>query len=170
MAFPTNTSLLHLLTLTPPTRLMEPLSGDLVQPIILNTKFAPARPKVTAVPDDANVKRVRGVAGAREAVRSFARGEAIKADELKEEARVASRSRTVAVPSVTVTVTVAECEPPGWGRAVPRERIVRIAVVHRHVAVAHLRCEGTTATAHKTVPAKVGNLERRHLPRDLEIL
>jgi hypothetical protein len=171
MSLPTTTSFFHLLTLTPPTRLMESLSGDLVQSIILDAKFASARPKVTAVPDDANVERVRGVTGAREAVRGFARGEAVKADELHEETCVASRSRSVAVPSVTaVTVAVTECEPPGWWGAVPRERVVRIAVVHWHVTVAHLRCERTTATAHKAVPAKVGHLERRHLPRDLDIL
>ena len=36
--------------------------------------------------------------------------------------------------------------------------------------MAHLRGERATATTHKAVPAKVGHLERRHLPRDLEIL
>ena len=60
--------------------------------------------------------------------------------------------------------------PPAWWWAVPRECAIRIAVVYWHVAVAHLRCERTTTPAHKAVPAKVGHLERRHLPRDLEIL
>jgi hypothetical protein len=53
--------------------------------------------KSRQLPTTPTTERVRGVAGAREAVGGFARGEAVEADELQEETCVASRSRSVAV-------------------------------------------------------------------------
>ena len=91
MALPPNTRLLRLLALAPPASLTESLPGDLIQSIVLDAELAPARPEVPAVPDDADVERVRGVAGTRKAVRGFSRGESVEADELQKEARVAPR-------------------------------------------------------------------------------
>jgi len=121
MTLPTNTRLLRLLTLTPPTRLLESLNGNLIQPIILNAKLTPTRPEIAAVADDADVEWVRGVAGTRESVRGFAGCEAVEANELQEEAGVAARCVPVSVSlSVTVVmaVAVAECESTSW-RAFP---------------------------------------------------
>ena len=52
---------------------------------------------------------VRRVTGAGEAIRGFAGGEAVKADELHEESGVASRSHSVAVPRVPSVAAVTGC-------------------------------------------------------------
>ncbi len=146
--------LLRLLALAPPLRLAKSLRRDLVQPFVLDAQLAPARPKVAAVADDADVEGVRGVACSRESVGRLARCEAVKAEEVHEEARAASRR--VVVASATVDMT-------SYWRRVSRERIIRIGLERMRMAVAHLRRERTTAPTHEAVPAEVGHLERRHL-------
>src|ERR1700761_2583707 len=64
------------------------LNWNLVQSIILNAKFAPACPKVTAVPDDGDAWRDQRARGHSR----LCRGEAVKADEIHEESGIASRS------------------------------------------------------------------------------
>ena len=98
----------------------------------------------------------------REAVRGFARRETVKAEELHEEARTASRAVSVRV-AVSVAMRVCSC----W-RRVSAERIVWVNMKSMMVAVAHLRRERTTARTHETVPAEVRHFERSHLPCDLE--
>ena len=92
MALPTTTRFFHLLMLTPPTRHMKSLGRYLVT--VFNIKFAPTRPKATAVPDNANLNGFVAWPA-----RSFARGEAVRANELQEEARVASRSERGSCPA-----------------------------------------------------------------------
>ena len=128
---------LHLLTFAPLARLRESLLWYLVQPVVLHAELAPARPKVAAVGDDADVERVRGVSGAREPVGGFSGREPVKADQLHQEARVAPRR--VARGGMAVSVSVPVSVPSGR-RAFPGKRVVRVAVVYRHVAVAHLGC------------------------------
>jgi len=156
-------ALLRLLPLAPPPRLAQPLRRDLIQPLVLDPELAPARPKITTVPDHANVERVRRVARPRESVRRLARREPVKAEEVHEEARAAARLVVVLLVSVRVA--------SGRWRRVSRERVVGVCRLEWvRVAVAHLRCEGGSAPTHEAVPAEVGHLERRHLTCDLEEL
>ena len=122
MSLPSDSGLLHLLTLAPPARLTEPLNRNLIQPIILHAKLLSACPEIAAVADDADVEWVRGVSGTREAVGGFAGCEAVKADELQEETGVAARCVTVRV-CVCVCVAVCVCRCAAFAG----QRVVRVA-------------------------------------------
>ncbi|TEB33943.1 hypothetical protein FA13DRAFT_121073 [Coprinellus micaceus] len=147
----------------PLLRLLEPFQWDIIQLLILDPKLSPIRPKVPAVPHDADVEWVVRLTRFSESIDGFALGEPIEPKEVKD--KVASTVPMRMWPT---------CHAP----SIPSNR-TRVLTIHpRHCLAtlllmprAHLRRQTrANAAAHESIPSEVGYFERRHLPSYLPVL
>lgn len=139
-----------------PLRLGEAFDRDIIQCLVLNSKLAARCPKVLAVPDDAQVERVRCFGSACKTVRSFPLREAIKPEEIHEEPTPASTTH----PTPMMMMRMRERSPWLAGSVIVRSRV---SVLMAHLAH-HRR---TAAAAHEPIPTEIADFQSGHLAGDL---
>ena len=83
-----------LLPLLPALRLRKAFRRDVIKPLVVDAQLATIRPEITAVSNDAHIKRVRRLSCAGQPVHSAPLREPIEPEEVHQEAAAAPRTWT----------------------------------------------------------------------------